>query len=819
MGIKATSILFSNEFRAEKVDFLKALVGDKVTIEIEIDVEETIVSSVDNPIIYRNNDGYTGSTATEGWITDAANRFSNVKIGDVLRRWDYILNLFSATHTVLDKLDDGSLFIDNTSGGNNVVLSSAAFSIATPITSVKYKWNFIENEEASNFNSLVDGTIQQAEIQTKLASDLTQSLMTMLGSKCYQTGSILIEGLGIDSTTFYRSNYKITHETIVTPFMLTSQFEDLVSGINAGYFQNENCLKAIFDFEASYNYSDPNRIQTEEVTEVVGNTGGYNENFNTGIQRYLVDSVVIKDASLAVIPNVELTTNDQTIEIVIKNTVNSPFSNNNTKFTLNFCKAPADQVEYQVNGKTLDQNFLFDRALQTVGSAAVNGDEYGTSRQVFKNITAAFISTSEIKITATIDFSTAIVTELSALNTAQYMIFVSTQNHTLTTLLSDRETLLVDIGEFFVNNSDPTMIVFDTLKLMRHPESDVDTEGSDTISVFPGDEVTAYSRFYIDKNGRLTDTIVLTNLYARFKAKNTSTLDEFTLEDFSFQMDNLEVISGNQNVDFSVNKIYHIPSTEIRKKIKIKRREDLDNSNKYYYEVYFPIIIRWEYWEKLTGVNDAFYNTSEPNNGRNHKWQRYDTFANWNLYYELEIDATKNGSGLTYMSEKSIEMHDYDTNPDWAVTIKSYKHSNNSLLYDGVTMRNFLLGYDVVRIESEFVKTTNIPNINKIKVVIDIERFELGGISERRRLSSMYALGDDDTWLYSVDGSNKVKLTLTAPDTVLAECLIDQTKLDLTNKKYTVRARVYELVEPTLKAFQDGALFNFQDGNPYAFQS
>ena len=817
MGIKATSILFSNEFRAEKVDFLKALVGDKVTIEIEIDVETIAVGSTDTPFIFNAHDGYTDNKwlVSQNW-----NAFTDFRIGDTILYFNKA-DSTTGNFTITDKLSDAEIQLNNNFGAtpDDTIYGNCIFSVTVPINSLKYKWNFIENEEAANFKSYVDATEQQAEIQTKLASDLTQTAMTMLGSKCYQTGSILIEGDGITTTPYYKSSYKITHETIVTPFMLTSQFEDLVSGINAGYFQDDNCLKAIFDFEASYNYSDPNRIQNEEVTEVIGNTGGYNENFNTGLQRYLVDSVIIKDASLAVIPNVELTTNDQTIEIIIKNTTNSPFSDLNTKFTLNFCKAPADQVEYQGNGKTLDQNFLFDRALQTVGSAAVNGDQFGTARQVFKNITGTFISISEIKITATIDLSSDIVTALSALNEARYMIFVSTQNHTLTTLLSDRENLLVDIGEFYVNNSDPTMIVFDVLKLMRHPESDVDSEGSASISVFPGDEVTAYSRFYIDKNGRLTDTILLTNLYTRFKIKNTSTLDEFTLEDFSFQMDNLEVISGIQNVDFSVNKIYHIPSTEIRKKIKIKRRADLDNSNKYYYEVYFPVIIRWEYWEKLTGVNDAFYNTSEPNNGRNHKWQRYDTFANWNLYYDLEIDATKNGSGLTYNNEQSIEINDYDTNPDWAVTIKSYKHSDNSLLYDGVTMRNFLLGYDVVRIESEFVKTTPIANINKIKVVIDIERFELGGISERRRLSSMYALGDDDTWFYSVDGSGKVKLTLTAPDTVLAECLIDQTKLDLTNKKFTVRARVYELTTPTLKAFQNGNIFAFQDNTEYAFQS
>jgi hypothetical protein len=218
--------------------------------------------------------------------------------------------------------------------------------------------------------------------------------MLFLGDLCYQTGSATAEGVSIDQTLVYTSTFKIKHKTKVTPFMLSEQFADLVAGINAPYFKDAKCLKAIFDIQAATAYNNPNWIQQKTIFQTLGNSGGYNENFNKGTNNYFIDSITFKDSNTNPIPRVILSEEEISVEIVLKNTKDAPFSNNNTKFELQFIKAPFDKSEYQANGRTLDENFIDDRALQAVGSGAINGDQFGVpDRQVWKSVRAQFIST------------------------------------------------------------------------------------------------------------------------------------------------------------------------------------------------------------------------------------------------------------------------------------------------------------------------------------------------------------------------------------------------------------------------------------------
>jgi hypothetical protein len=951
--IKVTSVVIRNEFHAAVTDWLLANVGDKITIETSFTVENTILASIDNPIKANAQDGYLGVN----WLVDPLARFADFKVGDSVDLWNYKTNtaFLGNPYSILEKLSDSEIRVANVGTLSGIPADSdldyLSVTLNKPITAVKYKYNFIENADQPTFDSKVDQTEQLLTATGLDASDVVTVVpMNFIGQKSYQIGNATIQGNGLTLGSSNQYKFKIIHNTFVTPFILATQLNNILSNTKPDYFLNQNCLKAILDIEAAFLYTDPNFLQTEQVTEVVGNTGWFNENFNTGLSNYKVDSVKYLRPDTTQISAIELTTAETTVEVVIKNTVDSPFSNNNTKFVLNFCRIPYDESEVINNIYNQQQNFLFDRRLQTVGSAAVNGDYFGTLYQSLKDIQATFISTSEIKITCKIAMVTNVTQVIGVMNERRYMLWVSLQNHTLSTTVSDKVSLLVDAKEFFEDATDVGMIVADT-KALRHFEDDRDTEGvaldgfvggldasanfadpspppminspfalvdntngvtigittnevdintalnklvvsintntpqsylwfasgfgalptfdnsagytaswdgttfkvfapvgsgtgyngvdlklvaryafyvqtqymsggvatiSSDLTVFPEDEVVFNSRFYIDKNGRAGDDIKLKSITGIIKAKNAVTLEEFELDKITTDVSSSPVISGNQFIDILQDRIYHIPSTEIRKKLKIKRRIDLDAADKYYYEFALAELIRWEYWKELAIANGAFFDTGEPNNGWNEFWHRYTTVSDWDLYYELDIRSTKNGKNLTHRFENKILSTDYDTNADWNPnTIKSYKDSDNTLLTSGGD--KFILGYETTRIEAEFTKVSGTPVLADVTVVIGIEVFEEGGIEGRRRLSSKW-IKDTDTWLDSTTGNGKVNLSLSG-NTVKAVCLVDNSQIPLEKGRLKITARLYEITPDfPSKYFQDGNDFIYQDGDTYIFQ-
>jgi hypothetical protein len=818
MPVNITSVKVKNEFRTESVDWLLANIGDKITIELELDVNTYVIASTDNPFILNNTDGLLPTAGTQ-WITDEAARFTDFKVGDNIILFNYATTTLIGTFPIVEKLDDANIRITGSTGfAPDTVGPDGLISITTPITSIYYKWNFIENSESTSFASKIDGSEQVLYQKDLDASVVTPVSMMFTGNKSYQIGSATIQGAGIDNGLtdgVYNSKFKIIHNTFITPFFLSSQLDGLLNFTAPTYYFNEKCLKGIFDIEALYNYNDPNRIQTIELTEVKGNTGWFNENFNTGITNYSLGSVIYKNNLAVTIPSIELSTDETSIEIIINNTTDTPFSNNNTKFTLNFIRLPDEEADYQLNGNDIIDNFTFDRALQTVGSAPVNGDNYGGDDQVLKDIEGVFISSSQIQINAKIEMSSDVYNLLNNSNEARYLLWVAIQNHTLETKEADKVALYVDTQEFYEDETDDGMITI-THKFLRHPFTDVDLDGVSTLSMFPNDEVVGYSRFSVDKTGRLIDDIDLVSAEIKIKAFNTVTLDEFTLESFKLDLSSLPFINTNQYIDFELSRQFHIPSTEIRKKIKIKRRTDLDTGTIYYYDIIYPYLHRWEYWEKLAGVNGDFFDVGEPNTGFNNFWHRYTTLTNWKFTYETKIKATKNGVHLTYKTDTYLDSNDYDTNSDWNPnTIKSYKDSDNTYLNNGGI--NYILGDESTRIEAEFTKVSGTPNLSNISMVIWIEVFEEGGINGSRRISSVYEY-DSDTWFKSTDASKKIVLSLLG-NTVKGVCLIDYNQIPLDKKKFKITSRIYEITPDTdSKWFQDGNEFIFQDANTYTFQ-
>lgn len=859
MAIDVTKLEIQDEFGNAVTDFSLLNVTDKVKLTYEITVSEYAISDESNPFTIN----YTPSMVGANWLYDPRGQFKNFKIGDTIERKDYTSNTLIDTTTIVDKLDDFHIQLATNLGlGLNTIANTSIWNVKTPITAIKYFWNFLENSSSNDYFSKVDDSLQLLANNSVSTNVITSGALTIgvryrindynagdnftnvgganvtgnvftatgttpttysngsilsivsdlefQGVKPYQIGSGIICGNGIDTTVIYGQKFVIVHDTYLTPFILATQVTDLQNGINPSYFLNGQALKNIAKFEAMYNFNDPNRILTYESSldtnlNLQGNTGGYGENFNTGITNYFIDSVTFVNGATQV-DTLQLTTDPIDFEIVVKNTIDTPFSNSNSKFTLGFVKVPFDITDYQGNTRTMAENFCFDRVHSTLGASAKNGDTYGTDYQVFKDIIGTFTSSGEISISGTVLFDANVLSVIQESDEWRYLIFVSVQDHTKTSLASncDRVTLIADLNTFYVDASDPTMVV-QTTTFIEHPYTNIETQNVPTITPKVEDEIAAIHRFYIDTNGREDDEIVITSIEAKVVAYDESAIEQFTLDSYTLSMANMPVINGAQYVNLDIPRVFHIEEG-IRKNVQIKRRTDLDATGFLYYDVVFPFVIRYEYWLALQGVSGDFFDTNEDFNGFNNQWLRYanGTTPDWSTYVEFTINTTKNGEPISYTQKTLFTIADY--NQLGGDDIKTYTSDFATELYNAVSDRWYIQSNDDTGLEATFGMVSGF-QLTGCFVEFKIQTKEGSGINEFRRYSSVN-VQSSDTYMKSLTGNDLVTLTNPSAGLLRARCFIDKNLIPTGVPIYSISASLW-YVDPPLTEY-----FVYEDSTP-----
>ena len=781
MAIHRTGISYWNSHDNTSVDWLLANVGDEILIVHELDVKEYAISSTDNQWIFNNTDGYLAIGSTV-WVTGGD--FTQFNVGDTITYTEISGGSHYYGIVIVEKLSNTEIRLGtnpaawaaNTVGTTNVI------SISVPVTALSYKWNFIENNESLNFNSKIDNSIQVASISALNAGGGgLNKPMTMLGSACYQIRNILVDEIGITTTPIYISHFKIKHRTRITPIMLAQQWADIQAGIAPTYFFNQNCLKPAFYYEARYLVSDPNRIQTLQIDEQLGNTGWYNENFNTGVTSYSIQNLFYTHNGIQV-PQPKLDSVIPTLfQFDIVNTTSNPFIANATNLVLNFAKAPNDETEYQNNGRDITHNFVWESKPFTVqiSPTPVNGDNYSNVYlRSLANLKATFVSSSVIRITGDLAFTSQSKSVFEESEEPRYLFFVAIQNSALTGAASDRVTLKIDFNKFYYQSDFPNLITF-TSNLIDHTNNTYDLAAPDRVSKFSEDEIVGFSNVYVHTDPLVT-SFLLKKYTAYVKAYNTVTGAEFILEQKTVQLPATPLNTGGfQNFNIALNKDIHVPTAEIRKQI-IARSLPPDA---FRYELAYPFLVRWEYWEAfLNGI---------PLFPANNEWDNYNS-NNWQLRFTNELTAKVNGIPANYSS--SINFKVYKPNletEEITASIKTYDNTSNVELTD-IPGNKFILGYDYTRVKATFTRHTAWKNPT---IVIGIEKFEQGGVTGKRRMSSKWD-SDSDTWFMPLATmtSNRVKITNVTSIIVTGECLIDFTQLDLGNIKWKLSARIYDTV-------------------------
>jgi len=708
MGIILDSINFSNEFEPTDTTWLLANIGEKITATIDFTVRADAIPNGSTTTIECNPPGNPSNDYIQ---TVGFAGFQDFNLGDDIAIFDtFSGGTNGGGYTIVEKISASIIRVDAALASETIDSANDYIALVTPMEAIRYNWNLIGNSENPTFNSKIDNSNQELTVNNYPTGSTPVTAMNFFGDLSYQIGSATITRLATGTVTG-QQQFRIIHEFYITPFFLSAQYTDLQNGVAPSYFLNAECLKFIFRIEAGEDLSNPNSFQFSQTLDVSGNSGWFNESFNSGYTDYSVKSISYEDdISTNSVPGIQLSANKTRIKIVIENTVSNPFLNNNTDFTANFSYLPEFQTEYQQNGKNVIENFYFDRGFQTVGSAAIAGDNFGTDEQVFETIEATFTSTSEIEIELLVSLSPAMISDIEARGRKAFAIWITTQNHLLATADADKVALLADVEVFYQDTTDAGLLTWANPVFLKHYETDPLTEGADTINGRIEDDILRYDQFYIDRNGREDNTINIQQTRQFLIAKNSVTGDEFILEQFFQNWNNTTLVNDGtpsgqyttQFINFVQDRVFKMPTNDERKQIKVSRRSDLDTTDFRYYEMYYPFMMRWEDWIALLNANTNFFDASLPQNGLNQLWNRYSTFANWDLYYRNQVilnqldNVTNINSQLTYSQDKIIDSFTYLESTDWInEDISSFTLTGSPLLSGGT---EFIQGFEDTKI-------------------------------------------------------------------------------------------------------------------------
>jgi hypothetical protein len=547
-----------------ETDYLLGNVGDKITIEVDFRAEEVFVTDADadvDRLILRPRKSLVNQVNTVDIIYCETDIFQNYRVGDKLRYND--TSTTSSPLVVYEKLSNQAVRV-HTDGGTPgdvtfptedfAFLTQSYIYITTDLTAINYRWNFVGNQDADVYLDKIAEQINQSKASGVYSTDTDTVVPMVFDSPVTNDyGTISVKGNGSTTTA---QKFTLTHETIITPFFLAGQRFNLDNNESPDYLDASNALKYIVSIDAGRNINDPNFIQTVDFTALDGNVGWFNENFKGGTNNYSISDVRYKNQALETITSVELTDNIQTVEIDVYS-ANGVFNPIYTEFDLTFFILPENKDDYRNNGKTIIENFYLDKAFNTVGAAAVAGDNDGTDYEIFNQVSATFVDANNITITAEVDLTANGVADLTSKD-FDYFLGVSVQDHTKDTEESDRVHLKADVKPFYIDFSDDGMITI-THNFLRHYESDVTTEGTTTLIARTEDDVLSYTQFYIDRNGRETDTILLNSIKSALVAKKSDG-SEFILEEFEQSLNGSLIVGDSQFIDVSSERSFKMPS-------------------------------------------------------------------------------------------------------------------------------------------------------------------------------------------------------------------------------------------------------------------
>lgn len=704
--------------------YYKTNAGDKVELELLLHASIRI-SSIGNALFLDPSINQITSSALS-WIDEGFRSGDTVECttylssGAIVDNWTTTVNYVDDTNIVLGTI----LGWIDISAGNFFVITVSGRQRAT----LEMLLNHVTNSSAGLPFSLIDGEstrVRFNETDSMAVGDVINGINIVNQSGQFLIGAKLRRETDFDTGVYV---YKL-------------RIEYINSGVyDASWFDTADCLKTFVQLEWASLDGEP-YAKTISTLSDSADTGYFDQPFNTGV----IDAVLVQG-----IDELDYST-PTTFDVIIDSA--------STTIGIGSVYISTDSAYYK--NRIYSQNEITMILPTEIISLATPMDSYlnefgaGYSITVNSISTVGTINTINLTFTPNAQFTTFI--EAREDGDRNMKLWVKFGNLNLL-IFDDQLTkeppvggLLIPEQNIFIDHSDNTTeSIFSALGYEANTEDDL---------AFCG-------KFLLERNA-LYESITY-----NIEAFNTVTLEDFTLNSCYFNIASVPMVGGTYILNQTQTVQNTLPSTSEKRVASLVLDPSIDTLTHYGIRVYFPFLLRWEYWLQQINANADFYPNYQTKN-----WVPYGNTGDWQI--RLKIELVKDG--LSYIFTDEIIDKDYDSDPNIMQNIELFIDSTNQnvqIVTEGMLMRvvgyhNLLTGY------------WDYPNLWG---QITVEPTE----SNPRYISSTHIDydGNPANPLTPLIGETKCKMTLTSPTTIELECYFNPDLIDLSNGvKFTTKIK------------------------------
>lgn len=776
-------------------EYLLGSVGLRVTADIRIDVhwetEDTNMKFLASDDSIQRLDGGLSSFLVDGF-----------KEGDTIAISGTASNNMTTTITSIS--DDGEfLFVAGALTNETVVCDVYG---ETPVTSMEFYPNLIENGAALNLFNLTDRETIPKYYADAITTDSAAPTPMVVGTN---SKGWVSPG---DAATIYRSSFTnhvqtfvISHTFTILPLFLANQLADLqrlYSGKPPIPSPNKDrsCLKYVYTIDAKYSAYDPDPAHTTDgnIPEFPkGQTGGFNEFLNGRQTIWTKKSILYSDnatgAGLSEIDYCKNTLVDCQLTCQV-----APGS----VYIVHVMYLPTDESIYLNTATDWAKNFIYERAIVTIGGGTVQGQNTG-DYHFLKNVgnTQSIIG-NDVRITFEVDFG-SVLTELfdtKDSDNLNYLIFITPQGcvgtavDACTDILSTNQTaLIMDVNVMDCNKDDATLFqIIDEWQFFEYPHCN--GAGFSNFSLLPRDTVVAKGQFHV-KKGTADEPITLKNIGVTIAAVRQNDVQEVVLESFNINTTGFLPNGDNiQEIYFEQNRDFIIPTGDCRNTIQLTRMPTLDIAGYAAYELIYPFKVRWEEWRALTGA-DRFFP------GPTQNWMVYTNLSGWTPKFAINAEVEYQVEPSPVEGAKGNPNMQYDVLFEHIVwgEIKDpceipYSVEFNTFDLTGVNSYEEVIARDTdTLVEATITGDFSGFSESDLYGILGLDVYGIGGVAYIKEIGTRINVDADGVW-DGVGSTLKATLTKVSNNTVKLSAFIDSDQLPTDVAQFLLSARIGKYV-------------------------
>lgn len=310
--------------------------------------------------------------------------------------------------------------------------------------------------------------------------------------------------------------------------------------------------------------------------------------------------------------------------------------------------------------------------------------------------------------------------------------------------------------------------------------SDNTNQSDDTAAGYEAnteDDLAFCGKFLLERNA------LYESMNYKIEAFNTTTSESFDLNNCFFNISTVPMVGGKYILNQTQTVQNTLPTTSEKRVASLVLDSSIDTATEYGIKVYFPFLLRWEYWLQQLNADADFYPNYQTKN-----WVPYGNTGDWTI--RLNIELVKDG--LAYVFEDTIIDKDYDSDPLIVQNIELYIDSTNTnvgIVTEGQLMRV---------IATHALINGQVWDDAETWGMITVEPTE----SNPRFISSTVIDYDynPSNPLIPLVGESKCKLTFPTPTLAKMECYFNPDLINLSNGvKFTTKIKGCSVETPTFK--------------------